>query len=76
MISQDRPGGWKDVGLVYSPALTCNCQQTCDQLNATGCHVLNSTIVSGTSSFRFQGVGDPVTACMSDTPGHGGHDNC
>lgn len=41
------------VGLVYSPADTCNCQTECQEISQMGCWALNSTLAPDTKSYRF-----------------------
>lgn len=74
LIKKDSAGGEQEVGLVYSPADDCNCQQHCDQIKVTGCHVLNATFTGNTTSFRFQNSGDGEGACLNKKQKPG--DNC
>lgn len=51
------------VGLVYSPADSCNCQTSCDAITSDGCHILNSTLTGTTHSFRFIDAGNDKWMC-------------
>lgn len=61
------------VGLVYSPADTCNCQTRCDELLpeklANYCFTFDWSMSSATHSYRMINYG-------WDTPCYGSTDNC
>lgn len=46
-----------EVGLIYSPANSCDCQQQCDQFSQTGCFPLNTSLAADTLSYRWVNIG-------------------